>query len=187
MKKILCICLLAASMAGASAQSQEARENRAKVQRQRITPEMIAQNKTDKMSEALSLTKKQSKKLYKINLQEAQDQQQAMRPQRQRDERPQGERPQGQRPRPEGFGPQGSRPERPQREGMRAALSPEELKERAEDREKEIQKIIGKEKYAQWQKIAAEERTKKGAELPRTPELAPIKPGTAQPLPLEKE
>ena len=96
MKKILCICLLAASMAGASAQSQEARENRAKVQRQRITPEMIAQNKTDKMSEALSLTKKQSKKLYKINLQEAQDQQQAMRPQRQRDERPQGERPQGQ-------------------------------------------------------------------------------------------
>lgn len=88
MKKILCICLLAASMAGASAQSQEARENRAKAQRQRITHEMVAQNKTDKMSEALSLTKKQSKKLYKINLQEAQDRQQSMHPKRQRGERP---------------------------------------------------------------------------------------------------
>ena len=187
MKKILCICLLAASMAGASAQSQEARENRAKAQRQRITPEMVAQNKTDKMSEALSLTKKQSKKLYKINLQDAQDRQQSMRPKRQRGERPQGERPQGHRPRPEGFGPQGGRPERPQREGMRATLSPEELKERAENREKEIQKILGEEKYAQWQKIAAEEKAKKEAERPRTPESTPTKPGTAQPLPIEKE
>lgn len=51
MKKILCICLLAASMAGASAQSQEARENRAKVQRQRITPEMIAQNERGPFSD----------------------------------------------------------------------------------------------------------------------------------------
>lgn len=186
MKKILCICLLAASMVGVSAQTHEAHENHAKVQRQRITPEMVAQNKTDKMNEALSLSKKQCKKLYKINLQEAQDLQ-SMRPQRQRGERPQGERPQGQRPRPEGFGPQGNRPARPQHEGMRATLSPEELKERAENREKEIQKILGEEKYAQWQKIAAEEKAKKEAERPRTPESTPTKPGTTQPLPIEKE
>lgn len=53
---------------------------------------------------------------------------------------------------------------------MRATLSPEELKERAEDREKEIQKILGEEKYAQWQKIAAEEKAKKEAERPLSPE-----------------
>lgn len=190
MKKILCICLLAASMVGVSAQTHEARENHAKVLHQRITPEMVAQNKTDKMNEALSLAKKQYKKLYKINLQEAQDLQ-SMRPQRQRGERPQGERPQGQRPRPEGFGPQGNRPPRPQHEGMGPGMSntltPEELKAKVEKREKKIKKILGEEKYAQWQKIAAEEMTKRSAKLPRTRETAPTKPDAPQPLPIEQQ
>lgn len=75
MKKILFACLLLAATASLGAQNPQPIEGKPAHHPKRITPETIAQSKTDKMRETLSLTEKQCKKLYKLKLQEAQEQQ----------------------------------------------------------------------------------------------------------------
>lgn len=144
MKKILFACLLLAATASLGAQNPQPIEGKPAHHPKRITPETIAQSKTDKMRETLSLTEKQCKKLYKLNLQEAQEQQAKHSP------RPGSKRPQG-------LPPRGERPGMPPREDINN-LSPEQRKKNAEKREKKLKKILGEEKFAQWKNFAAEEQ-----------------------------
>ena len=169
MKKILFACLLLAATASLGAQNPQPLEGKPAHHPKRITPETIAQSKTDKMRETLSLTEKQCKKLYKLNLQEAQEQQAKHSP-RPGSKRPQGLPPRGERPEREGF-----RPGMPPREDINN-LSPEQRKKNAEKREKKLKKILGEEKFAQWKNFAAEEQKNhpnrpetKGMEIPPIP------------------
>lgn len=154
------------------AQAPENGDNRRNEKRERLTPEMIAQKKTEKMRETVELTDKQFKKLYKVNLAEAEEMSQNMpqgprmrqggergnRPEGMREGDQRGNRPQGMRP----DGQRGGRPEmeaggrpggsRPQMGGER--LSQEQLQKNADKREKKVKKIMGKEKYAKWQPVA---------------------------------
>lgn len=178
MKKMVFVGLLLAGTIAlsATAQTPDREMRRERAPHQQVKPETTAQLKTDKMKSELGLTDKQYKKLYKLNLQEAQEQQ-AMQPRRPRGERPAGAM------RPQGDGPRGDRgmfgaegPARPPREGMNPGafdqerLSPEQVKKNIEKREKKIKKILGEEKYAQWQKIMQEEAKKRpGKPMPQAP------------------
>lgn len=61
---VMALCLLA----GTSAFAQDAKT--APIHKETWTPEQMAQKKTDKMTEALKLDKKQSKQLYEYNLEQ---------------------------------------------------------------------------------------------------------------------
>ena len=186
MKKMLFVGLLLAGTItfSATAQTPDREMRRDRAPRQQVKPETTAQIKTDKMKAELGLSDKQYKKLYKINLKEAQELQ-AMQPRGPRGERPaNGMRPEGPRGERGMIGAEG--PARPPREGMGPGafgperLSPEQLKKNAEKREKKVKKILGEEKFAQWQKIMQAEaqkqhdlRSGKHAPLPLKPAEKP--------------
>ena len=137
MKKTLFAAILLASITTLSAQNpQNRRSNPQGDQRQRFTPEMRAQAKTDRMKETLDLTDDQYKALYEINLQEAQE----------RGQRPQGMRPEGGE----------RRPETARQQPVQPQLNREELQKNTEERQQKIKEILGDEKYQRWQ-----EETKK--------------------------
>ena len=146
MKKMLFVGLLLAGTItfSATAQTPDREMRRDRVTHQQVKPETTAQIKTDKMKAELGLSDKQYKKLYKINLKEAQELQ-AMQPRGPRGERPaNGMRPEGPRGERGMIGAEG--PARPPREGMgpgafgQERLSPEQLKKNAEKREKKVKK-----------------------------------------------
>ena len=136
MKKTLFVAILLASITTLWAQNpQNRRANPQGEQRQRFTPEMRAQSKTDRMKEMLDLTDEQYKAIYEINLQEAQ-------------ERGMRQRPEGGERAPEGARRQETQPGQPQ-------LNREELQKNAEERELKIKEILGEEKYQRWQEEVA--------------------------------
>ena len=55
-------------------------------------------------------------------------------------------------------------------------LSPEQLKKNAEKREKKVKKILGEEKFAQWQKIMQAEAQKQHDLRARKQGPLPLKP-----------
>ncbi|MBQ8423977.1 MAG: DUF4890 domain-containing protein [Coprobacter sp.] len=183
MKKFVLSIVLLGSSLTLMAQVPVKDDNRRNEKRERITPEMIAQKKTEKMRETVELTDKQFKKLYKVNLAEAEEMFQNMpqgprmrqggergnRPQGMREGAPRGNRPQGMRPDGQRGGrpgmEAGGRPGGPRPQMGSERLSQEQLQKNADKREKKIKKIMGKEKYAKWQPVA--EQWKK--ERRRTP------------------
>lgn len=182
MKKMLFTGLLLAGTItfSATAQPPDREMRRDRAPRQQVKPETTAQIKTDKMKAELGLSDKQYKKLYKINLKEAQELQ-AMQPRGPRGERPaNGMRPEGPRGERGMIGAEG--PARPPREGMgpgafgQERLSPEQLKKNAEKREKKVKKILGEEKFAQWQKIMQAEAQKQHDLRARKQAPLPLKP-----------
>lgn len=123
-------------------------------------PEKAARAETDRLKEALQLTDKQYKKVYKLLLKEQKERLEAFAARPPRGEGRPGMGPRGDRP-PMGGGGfpsdmQGVRPpmgdERPAPRPDRAARE-EEMKKKAAKRDKKMKKILTDEQYLQWKAL----------------------------------
>lgn len=72
-KRIFAAAMALCLLAGTSAFAQDAKK--APMSQEKWTPEQMAQKKTDKMTEALNLSKQQSKQLYDYNLMQVKEMQ----------------------------------------------------------------------------------------------------------------
>ncbi len=140
MKKIFLTIVLMSSCMALMAQKPQ-NNDRKQGEHKRVTPEMIAQQKTEKMRETVVLTDEQTDKLYKINLAEAKEMLQFMRQFHRkgqggdRDRRPEGTRPQS---------------------ADKGKISREQMHKNNDEREKEVKAVMGDEKYAKWQPVEKE-------------------------------
>lgn len=149
------------------------------MEREIPNPAKIATRMTDKMNEALQLTEKQYKKIYKLNLKEAKEQVEAMQERRAQRMPMGGPGMQGRRPPMMGGEPpmmgEGGFPEmagrrmRPQSEEAEEARkeAAEKRKKAAEKKEKKLKKILTSEQYEKWQTEQAAAREKRKPQEPQ--------------------
>lgn len=121
-------------------------------------PEKMARKKTDDMNEALTLSEKQYKKIYKLYLKQEKERLKVM-----ADRRPSEEGRPPMPPRGGGMHQRGEGMHVPMRFGKR-----EDMQEQMEKFEKKLKKILTGEQYATWSARQPKEEKHEGH--PRTPE-----------------
>lgn len=142
----------------AQAPAEEQPAKRTELPREVPNPEKLARQETDRLKEALELTDKQCKKVYKLVLKEQRErfERRMQRPPMRDGEAGRGPRP----PREGGMPPMGMGGGRPGGEGMEMSRPPmargqqpetaEEMHKRIEEKNKKMKKILTEAQYDRW-------------------------------------
>lgn len=174
MKKLTFIAAFAMSLfcvLGSPSVYAQEQQGRKPAMRKIVDPETSARELTDRMKEELKLTEKQYKKVYKLNLKEAEAMADENKP-----EMPDGmvgpeEGRGGMRPgmRPDGMRMEPGRGMRPRpgdgTDNADFSEKAEQMKKREEKMDKKMKKILDDGQYAKWQDMMKERRERQKREL----------------------